>query len=122
VGTWTPGQILGHLAAWIEYGYEGYPMNPPPWFIRLFLRWQVKKYLQRGMPSGVRIPKVEAGTYGTEAMPTQEGAERLRSALVLLQRGEPTKYHSPAFGPMSHEDRIELNLRHAELHLSFLQF
>lgn len=22
LGSWTPGQILGHLAAWIEYGYE----------------------------------------------------------------------------------------------------
>ncbi|MHB8898186.1 MAG: hypothetical protein ACYC6Y_05525 [Thermoguttaceae bacterium] len=24
-GSWTPGQILGHLAAWIEYGYSGCP-------------------------------------------------------------------------------------------------
>jgi hypothetical protein len=29
---------------------------------------------------------------------------------------------SPAFGPMNHEDRTQFNLRHAELHLSFLQF
>jgi len=122
LGTWTPGQILGHLAAWIQYGYEGYPMKPPPWFVRLFLRLQVKKYLRRGMPSGVRIPKVEEGTYGIEALPAQEGAERLRRALERLQRGEPAKYDSPAFGPMSYEDRIQLNLRHAELHLSFLQF
>ena len=35
LGSWTPGQILGHVAAWIEYGYDGYPMQPPPWFIRV---------------------------------------------------------------------------------------
>lgn len=50
-GTWTPGQVLGHVAAWIEYGYDGYPMQPPPWIIRVILRWRVKKYLRDGMPS-----------------------------------------------------------------------
>ena len=119
-GNWTPGQILGHVAAWVEYGYEGYPMKPPPWFIRVILRWKVKKYLHHGgMPSGVRIPGVKEGTYGTDALSPEEGADRLRRALKRLQSGEPAKYDSPAFGPMSHDDRIQLNLRHAELHLSF---
>ena len=121
LGAWTPGQVLGHVAAWIDYGYEGYPMRPPPWFLRMFLRWQVKKYLRQGMPSGVRIPKVEGGTYGTAVLSTEAGADRLRRALARLQTGEPAKYDSPAFGPMSHADRIQFNLRHAELHLSFLQ-
>ncbi len=120
-GNWTPGQILGHVAAWGEYGYDGYPLQRPPWFIRVLLRWQVKKYLRQGMPSGVRIPRAPEGTYGTVALPTEEGAGRLRRALQRLQAGEPAKYDSPAFGPMSHEDRIQLNLRHAELHLGFVQ-
>ncbi len=122
LGKWTPGQVLGHVAAWIEYGYDGYPMRPPPWFIRVLLRWQVKKYLRQGMPSGVRIPRVKEGTYGTEVLSTAVGAERLRRALQRLQTGEPAKYDSPAFGPMSDEDRIQLNLRHAELHLGFLNY
>ena len=120
-GTWTPGQVLGHVAAWIEYGYDGYPMQPPPWIIRLILRWQVKKYLRNGMPSGVRIPKVAAGTFGVDVMPLAEGADRLRKAVARLKAGEPARFDSPAFGPMSHEERIQLNLRHAELHLSFLR-
>lgn len=121
-GTWTPGQVLGHVAAWIEYGYDGYPMQPPPWIIRVILRWQVKKYLRNGMPSGVRIPKVAAGTFGVDVMPLAEGAARLRKAVARLQAGEPARYDSPAFGPMNHEERIQLNLRHAELHLSFLRW
>ena len=32
LGNWTAGQVLGHVAAWIDYGYEGYPLQPPPWF------------------------------------------------------------------------------------------
>ncbi|MHB8861375.1 MAG: DUF1569 domain-containing protein [Pirellulaceae bacterium] len=122
VGTWTPGQIMGHVAAWIDYGYDGYPMEPPPWFIRLLLRWQVKKYLRVGMPSGVRIPKVEAGTYGIDRLSLPEGVARLRRAVGRLRAGERATFPSPAFGPLSPVDWIQLNLRHAELHLSYLQF
>lgn len=122
VGAWTPGQILGHVAAWIEYGYQGYPMKPVPWFVRFILRRQLKKYMKRGMPTGVRIPRVPDGTYGIDEMPTEQAAEQLRIALGKLQRREPAKFDSPAFGAMSEEDRVRLNLMHAALHLSFLQY
>ncbi len=121
-GAWTPGQVLAHVAAWIEYGYDGYPMKPPPWLVRFMLRWQLKKFFRRGMPRGVRIPSVKDGTYGTELLPTDQAAERLRLALGRLQQREPAKYDSPAFGSLNDDDRIRLNLCHAELHLSFLQF
>jgi len=119
-GNWTTGQVLGHIAAWIEYGYEGYPMPKPPFLVRLMARWFLKRVLRDGMRPGFKIPGVEGGTYGTEEMPTEAAAERLRRAVKRLQAGEPARYHSPAFGPMSEEDRIRLTLRHAELHLSFL--
>src|SRR5262245_40915300 len=61
LGNWTPGQIMGHVAAWINYSYEGYPVGRPPWFIRFILRRLVKKYMRDGMPAGVRIPGVENG-------------------------------------------------------------
>lgn len=119
-GNWTPGQILGHLAAWIEYGYEGYPIKPPPFFIRWILRLNLKRMLHKGMSKGVRIPGIEGGTTGIEDLPTSEAAHRLLDALDRLNRNEPARFDSPAFGPMSHEDRVRLNLRHAELHLGFL--
>lgn len=119
-GNWTAGQTFGHLASWITYGYEGYPFPPPPWFIRWILRLKVKQYLKDGMPAGVRIPKVDEGTYATQELPTDAGADRLRQALRRLNSGEACRFESPAFGPMSHEDRMALNLRHAELHLGFL--
>ncbi len=122
LGNWPPGQVLGHVAAWINYSYDGYPVKPPPWFIRIILRMKVKKYLRDGMPVGVRIPGVENGTFATEPLSTAAGAERLRRALQRLQSNEPATYDSPAFGAMSHADRIQLNLRHAELHLSFLRY
>lgn len=122
LGNWTPGQILGHVAAWINYGYEGFPLGPPPWFVRIILRMRVKKYIRDGLPAGVRIPRTEHGTFGFEPCNTVNGADRLRRAFTRLQSDEPVKFDSPAFGPMSKEDRIVLNLRHAELHLSFLNY
>lgn len=122
LGNWTPGQVFGHVAAWLNYSYDGYPIKPPPWFIRIILRMKIKKYMRDGMPAGVRIPGVANGTFATEPLSTGEGAERLRRALQRLQSDEPAKYDSPAFGEMSHADRIQLNLRHAELHFSFLRY
>ncbi len=122
VGNWTPGQILGHVAAWIHYGWDGFPVQAPPWFVRWYLRWQLPKMLDKGMPSGVRIPGVEGGTTGIEPVEFGEGMSELRRGIERLEGGDPPTHHSPAFGEMSLEDRIQLNLRHAELHLSFLRY
>jgi hypothetical protein len=122
LGNWTAGQTMGHLAAWINYSYDGYPLDKPPWLVRLILRRMFKRILRRGMPAGQRIRGVAEGTYGTEPLSTLEGSERLRRALKRLQSGEPVRFESPAFGPMPHDQRILLNLRHAELHLGFLAY
>ena len=121
-GNWTPGQILGHIAAWIEYGYEGYPIQAPPWIIRWILRMSLRRILTKGMSKGVRIPGIEGGTTGIQDMPVGEAASRLLNALDRLNRNELAQHESPAFGSMSHEDRVRLNLRHAELHLGFLNY
>jgi len=118
-GNWTAGQAFGHLAAWINYSYDGYPFKTP-WFIRMILKLRVKHYLRKGLSAGVRIPGVAAGTYATEDLSIEEGADQLRRALTRLKSDEPARYDSPAFGKLTDEDRIALNLRHAELHLGFL--
>jgi len=119
-GNWTAGQALGHVATWIDYAYEGYPFHGVPWFVKLILKLKKKSYLQKGMQAGIRIPKTEGGTYGTQALKVEEGADRLRKALARLKSGEPARFESPAWGKMPYNERVALNLRHAELHLSFL--
>ena len=122
LGNWSASQNLTHLAAWINYAYDGFPIKPPPFFIRWFLRWQLAGMLKRGMSPGVFIPGVPGGTTGAEEIPLPAAAERLRQALRRLASDEPAPHDSPAFGALSHADRILLNLRHAELHLSFLEY
>jgi hypothetical protein len=121
-GNWTPGQVMAHIAAWIEYAYEGFPIRRPPFFIRWILRLQRQRILSQGMPRGIKIPRVDGGTTGMDTMETDAAAERLLAALTRLKSPELALHASPAFGAMSHEDRIRLNLRHAELHLGHLSY
>lgn len=120
-GNWSEGEIFTHLAAFIEYGYDGYPRQvSPPWIIAaLFIRPRKKRYLRDGMPAGVKIPGNPRGTTGMEDVPLEQGLSRLRGALDRLEKTDPP-VHSPAFGPMTHDEKIALTLRHGELHQGFL--
>ena len=118
-GNWTLGQALGHLAAWGQFAFDGLPMRTP-WFVKLILRTQKRKYLRGPLPRGVKIPKVAGGTLGTEPLSLDEGLSRYRAVTERLRREAPTK-PSAVFGPLTHEEWIALHLRHAELHLSFFK-
>lgn len=72
-GNWSAGQIFGHLAAWMNYAYDGFPAkSKPPFFIRWILKRKKVAYLRNGMPRGVKIPCVAGGTHATDPMTTEE--------------------------------------------------
>jgi hypothetical protein len=73
------------------------------------------------MPRGVRIPGIAGGTCATEAVPLEDGVSRLRRSFERLKAQAPT-HPSVIFGPMTHDEWIKINLRHAELHLSYLNY
>ena len=118
-GNWTAGQVFGHLSAWIDYGYEGYPMQTP-WLVKVIAKVLKNQILYKPMRPGMRVGRVVGGTYGTEMMSTDDGARRYRASLERLKRGEVLKFPSPAFGPLTNDEVVALNLRHAELHIGFL--
>jgi hypothetical protein len=118
-GNWTLGQALGHLATWASFPFDGYPdavRAPLP--IRIILRLMRNKILNGGMMTGVRIGKLPGGTVGLDVLSTNDGLARYRAAMERLRASAPT-IKNPVFGPLTHEQWIQLNLRHAELHLSF---
>jgi hypothetical protein len=102
----------------MEFGYTAYPLKPP-FFIRWILRLQKQKFLYGSMRAGVRIPRVEGGTLATEPMPLDAAVARFRTIAERLKKEAPTA-PNPIFGRLTHAESIALNLRHAELHLSFL--
>ncbi|MFZ2874939.1 MAG: DUF1569 domain-containing protein [Phycisphaerales bacterium] len=120
-GNWTAGQNFSHLAAFIEFAYNGYPpeLSNPPWFIKAFLRLRKRPMLRGRLPAGVKIPGIKEGTVGADDAPAHSALSRLRTALDRLERSAPTS-PNPVFGPLTHEEWIALHLRHAELHLGFV--
>lgn len=118
-GNWTLGQILGHLAAWIDFFYTGFPLPKPPRLMRLVMPLFKSRFLNTPMPRGVRIPKVTEGTLGTEPLTTEQGLVKFKAALGRLKAGDVPRYPSPLLGPMTLDEVTRLTLRHAELHLGY---
>lgn len=117
LGNWTFGQAVGHLATWAEYAFTGSPIRPP-WVIRMVIRFMKKRMIFGKLPVGVKIPKVEGGTLGVERVDLDVSLPRFVAAMTRLRDEAPTLPNA-AFGPLTHEEHIALNLRHTELHLSF---
>jgi hypothetical protein len=118
-GTWTLGQALGHLATWGNFAFDGYPDSVrAPLPVRMILRLMRNKMLTSGMRPGVKIRGLSGGTLGLDSVSTDEGLRRFHAAMERLRSTSPT-IENPVFGPLTHEQWIQLNLRHAELHLSF---
>jgi hypothetical protein len=116
-GNWAAGQAVGHLAAWINFGFDGYPVSAPP---ELAERARARKptALREGLLVGFRMPGIEGGTAATELMELSEAVPRYERAFARLVAGTPSHPH-PFFGPLTNDEWMMLHLRHAELHLGF---
>ncbi len=117
-GNWTAGQALGHLASWIDFGFDGYPITATPEGAAK-ARARKPVALREGLFAGVRLPGVPEGTAGIELLSIDEGVRRFRGACTRLEAGTPTHGH-PYFGPLTRDEWFQLHLRHSELHMSYL--
>jgi hypothetical protein len=118
-GNWTAAQVFNHVAAWMEYPYDGYPGNGPPWFVKIMGRFMKKAVFTKPMQAGFRLPGVPGGSFGIEDGPVDSAYERLVRASERMEKGPPS-IPNPVFGPLTHAEWQRLNIGHAELHFSFL--
>jgi hypothetical protein len=119
LGNWTFGQTLGHLAGWVDYSFVGTPLKIQ-FYVRWMLRPMKRRFLYTPMRVGGNIPKVPGGTLATDVLSAQEGLARFRHNFLRLQSESPKSPHV-VFGPLTHDEWINMHLRHSELHLSFLR-
>jgi hypothetical protein len=123
-GHWTPAQILEHLAKLIEFSYDGFPFRAS-WHIRAvshlakWIAW--KPFVRFALRPGHTLTGGERALLPDPHADFQTATARLRSALGRIERGEPMCQPSPYEGWISHDQWVYGHLRHAELHLSFLQ-
>jgi hypothetical protein len=129
LGNWTLGQILSHLARVMLIAVGETPIRPPLMsrLIGFIFRPLLKRWLlESGMPAGIPhrgIPVIGRSKETTSqvahaGITTEEGLAELRSAIDRYKSAQDFSRH-PLFGKRR-EDWDRFNLRHAELHLSFI--
>lgn len=122
LGNWSPGQNLQHLARFMTCSIDGFGGKPPVW-LRLLGRVMRlvfgKKLFLNPPPPGMQlppdlpfVPDAEVGAAGAAA--------ELRAVIDRVKGGAKFLPASPVLGRLSREQWIELHLRHAEMHLSFV--
>jgi hypothetical protein len=119
IGKWTYAQILDHLGRTMRCGFEGFGFQAP-WFVRYLLAPLIKNsFLTKPMKPGFNLPRKAVAILPAENAELQSALESLRQVVARSKRETPTASH-PAFGKLASQEWTSLNLRHAELHMSFV--
>ncbi len=120
LGNWTLAQIFEHLAAALNSSIDGSSFRPPL-FVRLVVGlFMKKKFINRGLPSGFTIPKeAEAQFLPKDDIATDAALADMRSAVERLKSTDQRSCN-PVFGQLTRDESDQFQLRHAEMHLSFV--
>lgn len=117
LGNWSLGQICQHLAGAVDMAIDG-----PSFKLALVLRLVgplLKKRLLRGpLTPGFKVPR-GGGTLIPKTDDDAAGVAALEKAVGRLDATSQRKPH-PLLGRLTREEWDQFELRHAELHLSFL--
>lgn len=122
-GNWSLAQCCDHLTNWLTYPLDGFPPSPLPirmvlWLMRKTVgRKMLRKFLAEGMPAGQQtLPASVPAPSGDDAA----AVERFRAAVLRYVADDGPKLPSPLFGPLTREEGLTVQTRHAAHHLSFL--
>ena len=117
LGNWQLGQLLGHIAWTVNSSIDGIPFKGR-WHMRIvgfFIKgWVIKNAL----PTGIKLPKDEEVSAYPPVSSWQEGLDMLRKAAHRTKTEKMTSRH-PVLGKLTHDQWLQIHLRHCELHLSF---
>jgi hypothetical protein len=118
-GNWSLGQIIEHLATAHDKMIDGFGFTAP-WPMQtlghLFFK---KRLLTKGMTPGFKLNPKAAAILVPGETDASAALEHLRKSTQRLKTEEKRSPH-PFLGAMSVEEYDQLCLRHAELHMSFV--
>jgi hypothetical protein len=116
LGNWTQAQIYRHLAMGLVASIEGSgPPLPAPvrWVMTL---WMKHRFIHQALPAGFGSPKKFIASDQTTLA---EALAELRRAVERVKTETRRSFH-PAFGAIDCREWDQFNLRHAEMHMSFI--
>ena len=119
LGNWSFGQILKHLAVAVDSMIDGGPFNMPAPMKFIMNLMMKKRMLTRGLSPGFNLPKYAQALVPDETS-VEEGLELLRVAIDRLHKEKKRAPHG-AFGVLSPLEWDQFQLRHCEMHLSFVE-
>ena len=124
-GNWNLAQTCGHLAAWMTYPMDGFP-KPPLLFRPIF--WLMKVTVAKRMARNILRDGFKPGTPtapqsvpAADALGDAQAVDHLRSTIERLRSHQGEFFPSPLFGETDFETLQTVSLKHAELHLGFLE-
>ena len=124
LGNWPPGSIFDHLASAINGLFSGFDGFTFPLYLRLLTPLVKDRMLNTPFPSGFHLSKAGESKAWKRGVTFADGIALYRSQLARVARRHPESRHErrhPAFGRITPADWLLYQLRHAELHLSFLR-
>jgi hypothetical protein len=116
IGNWSQAQIYKHLEMSVHSSIDGPGFALPApvrWLMSLLMK---RRFLTRAIPAGFQAPQRFVPSDQTGLV---EALSELRQAIERVKSEKQRGLH-PAFGRMTREEWDLFNLRHAELHMSFL--
>jgi hypothetical protein len=120
LGNWSLAQILQHLAKGLNSTIDGTSLKIPLFMKlagRLFMK---KKFIYGEIPAGIEIPKEAQAQFLPPGNIEPEAAlSELRAAIERVKSADARADH-PIFGKMSLEESDQFQMRHAEMHFSFV--
>ncbi len=124
-GNWSLAQASGHIAQWMRYPLDGFPVPPIP--MRLIF-WVMKKTVAPGMKRKILaegfkggLPTAPDSVPKPDAMSDAQGVEMLQEIIDRAKSFSGTVLPSPLFGEQDKAQYIQVTLLHAEHHLGYLE-
>ena len=120
LANWSYPQILRHLGSSLDASIDGVSFSAP-WPLRIFGKLFMKsRFLDQAIPAGFNIPdKARAQFDPDDTVSLEEGLDSLRKGIARCHQQSQRAPH-PFFGQLTTEEWDRFNLRHAELHMSFV--
>ncbi len=119
LGNWSLGQIFQHIATGLESSIDGSPMTVP-WFIKLARPLMKKRFLTKTLSPGFQLSgRAREFMVPVATVSTAEGLDALRLAVSRCET-EQERAPNGLLGRLSREESDQFQLRHAEMHMSFV--
>lgn len=120
IGNWTYGQILEHLAIGFRLAVDGELDFKPPWFLKLIVPLMKNSMIYKPMRAGFKLPAAMARDLIPPVdISSGKAMGDLRAAIEAFASAAQLQPHG-LLGPLPRDKWIQYQLRHCELHLSFV--